>query len=895
MKLMPAVLFVGLLCAAPAWAVPVPTNGSFERSGQYDTGAWDVHGPWEFRGHKNHDGRRSAAIGSDSLSGDSLVSHSGPLLRSGGSVTLTGYYHGSGLSACVEIVDRLGVVLDAAESELPPADDWTKFSVSYHATDQVPGQRFAYARARLEVTSDGAEGVLDSIQFPERLSERPPKPSSSTPKEDEKGKRKRKAEEPPIPPPSPNLVPNPQFLGTDSPRGWSSFGPAEQSGWRPGSGGMAGALFLQGGEEAGWWANLNRMDISVPHRFSLRYTFGGSSATPACVTLLVFDPRYTRVYSHLTIPIVPGKADITTVVPAMEKLPAAGVGKLTVLVPEGFRQSFEISSPSLLARPHEPSVTRRGATLGVFTNPSKAEFFCRISNRIEQITKMLVHLKIVNRDGVGVAYEKRKMAVAPRAAAFFPVKPKLKANGSYKLLINAQVADASRSLILAEFPFVIAPADSQEPKNHSIGVAISGRGRDEVEAAATAGAGWVAAPLRYTSEVASYELRSRLRQLSAVAQAAARHGVRFGVAIRFGGDDLPSEDDFAEFSGAVHRALGSTVGAYVLQMSRAQLAADDSAEHAAALALAMQQVCEAATVQTPPVIMTPFAFVTEEAAVAQPSAQASAQPSAATEDAPEPESDPEPAAGPLSITATLMDEPADDDELRVTVVIMDVPCDGGPATESPETTGTPAAPEATSPLVPRVVKSDPQAEPYPVYHVFMPGGDEAGDWLLPVTTRPNGEKQPAGVPADALMVRQMLSGLANGHGAAFWDATGDAAVLTDDGSANACWAALWAMSRQLCDKAFAARLETGQCVVAIRFNGEDEDALVLWAVTGTEEVQVSGDLVDCCIVDIGGAQQPAEMTGGRLRLALTTAPVYLSIPAGGELDVEVATVTTGLP
>ena len=888
MKLMPAVLLVGLLCAAPTWAVPVPTNGSFERAGQYDAEGWDVYGPWEFRGHKNHDGRRSAAIASGSLSGDSLVSHSGSVLRSGASVTLTGYYHGSGLGACVEIVDRLGVVLDAASSELPPADDWTEFSVSYQATDEVPGRRFAYARARLEVTSDGADGVLDSIQFAERLSKQPPKPSPSTPKEDEKTTRK--PEEPPIPPPSPNLVPNPQFLGTGSPYGWSSFGPADQSGWRPGSGGIAGALSLQGGEQAGWWANLKRLDISVPHRFSLRYSFGGSSATPAYVTLLVFDPRYTRVYSHLAIPIVPGKSDITAVVPAMEKLPAPGLAKLTALVPEGFPESFEISSPSLVAEPHEPSVNRRNATLGVFAKPSQAEFFCRISNHIEQITKMVVHLKVVNRDGAGAAYEKRKMAVAPRAAAFFPMRPKLKANGSYRLLINAQVADGSRSLTLAEFPFVISPAASDEPKNHSIGVAISGDGQDQVEAAAIAGAGWVAAPLQYTAEVASYELRSRLRRLSALAGAAAGYGVRFGVVIRFGGQELPRAEDFVEFFRAANSALDTSAGAYVLAMSPEQLAAEESAEQVAALALAMQQVGKAATAQTPPTIMTPFAFVTEEVAVAQPSAQ----PSAATGDAPKP--DAEAVAEGLAVTVTVMDVPADGDELRLTATIMDAPCDPVPATERPESTSTAAAPEATSPLVPRVVKGASEAEPYPVYHVFMPGGDaEAGDWLLPVTTRPDGEKQPANVPADALTVRQMLSGLANGHGAAFWDGTGDAAILTDDGSANACWAALWAMSRQLCGKTFAATEETGERVVALRFNGEDEDTLVIWAVTGTEKVQVSGDLDGSRIVDIGGAQQQAETVGGRLRIALTTAPVYLSVPAGRELDVEAATVTTGLP
>jgi hypothetical protein len=180
-----------------------------------------------------------------------------------------------------------------------------------------------------------------------------------------------------------------------------------------------------------------------------------------------------------------------------------------------------------------------------------------------------------------------------------------------------------------------------------------------------------------------------------------------------------------------------------------------------------------------------------------------------------------------------------------------------------------------------------------VYHVFMPADDDAGDWMLPMMTRPDEDKQPAGVPADALIVRQILSGLAKGHHVAFWDGTGDGAILTADGSANACWAALWAMARQLCAKTFTATQETGERVVALRFNGEDEDTLVLWAMAGTEKVQVSGDLNDCRIVDIGGAQQQPEMTGPHLRITLTTAPVYLTIPAGSDLNVEVATVNTG--
>jgi hypothetical protein len=879
MKLISAMWFVGILCAVPSWAVPVPTNGSFERSGQHDTEGWDVYGPWEFRGQQNHDGRRSAAIGNSALSGDRLVSHSGPVLRSGGSVTLTGYYHGNGLAATVEIVDQLGAVLDAASIELPPADNWTEFSVSYHANDDVPGKRFAYARARLEAISDEAQGVLDSIQFADPLSETPPQSPAKTSRQDENDKH----QEPPIPPPPPNLVPNPQMLGTDSPRGWSSFGPGEQSGWRPGSTGVAGALTLQGGDaEAGWWANLNRMDISVPHRFSLRYGLGESDPTLPYATLLIFDPRYTRVYSHLIVPIVPGKSVITAVVPAMEKLPASGVGKLTVLVPAGFGSSLQISNPSLLAGPHEPSVNPRGALLGVFDKPSKTEFFCRISNRIEQITEMIVHLKVVNRDGVGVAYEKRKMAVAPHAAAFFPVRPKLNANGAYQLVINAQVADGSRSLTLTTSPFVVSPATPDEPKNRSIGVAISGYTRDEVEAAATAGAGWVAAPLQYNSQVEAYELRSRLRQLDTLKRIATGYGVRFALTIRFDGDDLPAEDHFAEFFGAVNSALGDNVGAYVLEMSPEQLAAEDSATHAATLALTMQQVCKAATVQTAPTIMTPFAYVMEEVA---------AKSSAATGDTPEP--DVEAAVAPLSITATIMEQPADDDELRAKVVIMDAPFDDAPATEPPETTGIATPTEAPSHLVPRAVKSDPQAEPYPVYHVFMPADDDAGDWMLPVMTSPDEDKQPAGVPADALIVRQTLSGLAKGHHVAFWDGTRDGAILTADGSANACWAALWAMARQLCAKTFTATQETSERVVALRFNGEDEDTLVLWAMAGTEKVQVSGDLNDCRIVDIGGAQQQPEMTGPHLRITLTTAPVYLTIPAGSDLNVEVATVNTG--
>ncbi len=828
MTRLPLTLLIVTLNCALAWAVPVPINGGFERAGQFSAEGWHTDGQWSFTGHKAYEGRRSAAT-SRPLSGDRLVSNSGIVLRPGEPITLTGHYRGSGLGVGIEVVGLLGVPAATPETtELQPAEEWTEFSVTYEPPADFPADEFAYARVYCEVLSDDAQGVFDNLRFED--DELPPPPEPEPEDDDQDAER----EEIPIPPPSRNLVPDPGSIGVNSRRRWSSFGADEQLGWRSGSHSW---LTLTGGDAAaGWSAELDRMDISAPHVLSLRTDFSDTCAEPARMVLLIFDPHRKKVYHHQILPLTPGQERMAALVPSIQKLPASGCGRLTVLVRDGFEGELSFSQPSLLAYPHLPSVSAL-AKLKIFSEPGKVNLFVRVPNRIDQITEMVTHLKFVNRAGVELAYEKRKMAIGPRSVALFPAGARLKYNGVYKLVMRAQAADGSRTFAYGEYPFVISPARPQDAKNLRFGVALKGTSAEQVLAAATAGAGWVAVPLRYSSAPSSHEFRVHVRQLRDLGQQAHTYGVRLAVQIRFGAE-LPCAADFTGFFDAVNSALGSYADAYVLEVCPELLAAADGYGQIAAITALIRKTQESDGTGVDSIIMAPFGSV---AGVAAAAAAADKLLPDAGHDGAEPD------------TWLAADtEPATDTER-----IAD-------------------AAEAETAL--------PQPELGPAYEaLYLPDSERVGNWLLPMALAA-GDGQPADIVPDALMVRQALAALAGDYDLVFWQDAGEAAILDETGAATQCWVALWNMCAQLRGKDFAGG-EATDGVHWMRFAGADKDTVVAWGERGGRAVVISGDLEGVIKVDIGGAEWPLRSPAGRAKARLSADPVYLSLSHGAQFSI----------
>jgi len=826
MTRLPLTLLIVTLNCALAWAVPVPINGGFERAGQFSAEGWHADGQWSFKGHKAFEGRRSAAT-SRPLTGDRLVSNSGIVLRPGEAITLTGHYRGSGLGVGIEVVGLLGVPAATPETtELQPAEEWTEFSVTYEPPADFPSDEFAYARAYCEVLSDHAEGVFDNLKFEDDELPPPPKPEPEDDGEDAQ------PEEIPIPPPSPNLVPNPGSIGVNSRRRWSSFGADEQLGWRSGS--HSGLTLTGGDAAAGWSAELDRMDISAPHVLSLRTDFSEACVGSARAVLLVFDADHEKVYHHQILPLAPGQERLMALVPSIQKLPASGYGRLTVLVPNGFEGELSFSQPSLLAYPHLPSVSAL-EKLKIFSEPGKVNLFVRVPNRIDQITEMVTHLKFVNRAGVELAYEKREMAIGPRAVALFPAGARLKYNGAYKLVMRAQAADGSRTFAYGEYPLAISPARPQDAKNLRFGVALNGTSAERVLAAATAGAGWVAVPLRYTTAPSSHSFRARMRQLRDLGEQAHIYDVRLAVQIRFGAE-LPCAADFAAFFDAVNSALGRYADAYVLEVCPELLAAADGYGQIAAITALIRKTQESAPADVDSIIMAPFGSVAGIAAAA-----------------------------------------AAADKL-----LPEAGHDGA----EPDAWLGPDAEPATDPVA-EPQKTVPQPELGPAYEaLYLPDSERVGNWLLPMALAA-GDGQPADIAPDALMVRQALAALAGDYGLVFWQDAGETTILDDTGAATQCWVALWNMCAQLRGKDFAGG-EATDGVHWMRFAGADKDTVVAWAERGRRAVVLSGELEGVTEVDIGGAELPLRSVAGRAKATLSADPLYLSLSHGAQLGIEAA-------
>ena len=830
-----------MLCCISAEAVTVPVNGGFERADGYSPVGWYVDGPWLVVGNQKYEGRRCVALNSwETLAGDSLTSHSGMVVRPGHEVVLNGFYRGSGLGAALELVDLLGeCTAQVAFADLPEAADWTAFCLRWQPPAEWPEGQFAYVRASLLVLQDGAEGGFDAVIFDEdgaaaahavtefsAAAGGPPASKSSKPSK------------PPIPPLPPNLVQNPELIGGEQPRGWSRIGPLEQTDLQAGRGGQAGRLSVIGGaDEAGWHGQVERMDLSVPHRLSLRADLSEVESGDGRVVVAVTDPTGGKLYQHLVVPVEDG-GRVEAIVEPVDKLPMSGRAQISLLALPELAGALSFTDISVRPDPHLPTVNAR-QPFAIFTNPAQVSLFVQVPNHIDQVTELLVHLKVADRLGESVSYEKRQMAVAPRALALFPAGGKVEGSGSYTLAMRVETSDGSRTLAYGEYPFVAAQMGSDAAKNLHFGVALPGQHMDEIAAAAATSAGWVAVPLDYTEELESRAFVARLRTVGDMANQARARGLNFAVQLRLPEEAVPGLAEFSQFFRQADTALGYRTDAYVLEPG-SEIAADaENASRVSELAASISEIQTALWAAPKSIVVAP----STSAAVA------GVEPDAPSE---------APGTGETGAEAVADDTAA---------------ANGDDADEA----GDPETPADTTAPTAELLRGRSFAALTPDgrQQVWLPAVGAAG--LL--------DTGPSRLEMDASMVRAALGGCSDGHQVVFWDGRSDGGILDRDSVATPCWVALWAMCRQLQGKSFVRQEPADDGVVCLRFGGADGDTLVLWAEDGRRDVVLTGNLQDASAMDLGGQSVPLSAVAGRVQQTLTTGRLDVHVPCGAEVAI----------
>ena len=104
--------------------------------------------------------------------------------------------------------------------------------------------------------------------------------------------------------------------------------------------------------------------------------------------------------------------------------------------------------------------------------------------------RLTVHIKVVDFWGGTVQYEKRQMAPAARAAVFFPVKPKLKRDGHYSLIVR--MCEGTKELAASRTDFaLVGEVDPAKCSSASqFGVTVASSDRAALDMACEAQCGW---------------------------------------------------------------------------------------------------------------------------------------------------------------------------------------------------------------------------------------------------------------------------------------------------------------------------------------------------------------------------------------------------------------------
>ncbi|MFP3904037.1 MAG: hypothetical protein ACLFWB_07330, partial [Armatimonadota bacterium] len=561
--------------------------------------------------------------------------------------------------------------------------------------------------------------------------------------------------------------------------------------------------------------------------------------TKATVCVFVRDWSRTKVYYHRLFKVPANSEHFTLQLPALNKLPLKGVATIAWLAADDMDAEFAFAGPTLKVDPHIPQV-RPLEDLGVFSKPREVGFFMQIPNGTNDVRGFLTHLKTETPDGVSIAYDKRKMQVAPRAMTYFPYRPKLKNDGRYHLLLRVQTPDGGHTYRFDEYPFTIAPVheDEDSPNGH-VGVWMTGESYDEIQAAAMAGAQWVCMDVEYTDLLASYRFRSRLRTIVNAAYRVKSRNMQVAIRVRMPDERvLPGANVMKQFAHDVTRRLYGLVDRWIIDTPDE---GNDLAAVMAALILDAQQ-------ETTPA-MVPF----EGGYIP---------------------------FGPGARTPEELMQGFLDEMQRIV--------------EGTEATGASAEGMKTDIWPGRIIQqySDAAATPEPTGDesetdtgIQTPDAGASPAWAI--TPSP-----PAAVTGDAAfaaMTREMAAALADGAQTVLWRSTDDAALLDDDGYATSAWLALRMFAQQIQEIETVEEIEIGDGCTALRFSGADHDVIVLWTDSGDAEIVLSGSAGEGELVRSSAQRSTVRWDPGNHSITIGTAPAYLVLDPGAEISITTAT------
>lgn len=839
-------LLIMLFTTTLAWALPVPINGDFENADVYTADQWNIDGPWRFRGNENHDGRRSASIREyEVLSGDRLTSNSGIVVNND-AIVLNGFYKGHGFIAGIEIVDLLGTVVDSVRTDVfDVADEFAPFSVTWKPTTTVESGTLLWARAFVEAT-DGAEGIVDDLSFSENglrgafaatgaSTQFGPTSTGSL---------------------CPDIAPERTTSGSATGGKWAASDSGVQTAVEAGGFNNPACLLLTGGADfASWTTSLSRLDVSLPHRLSFNVaSHNVSPDSTAYAALVVFDDQMEKVYYAAAMPIAPGQQTFDALIPGLEKLPTSARGQLSLVIPANFEGQVRFSDVTVVADPHLPTIKAARQQIAVFPDAKSVSFFAQVPNKVDTVTQMVTHIKTVNRDGEAVAYEKRAMSVAPRAVALFPASPRPKYNDAYSLVIRVQAAADGRTLAYGEYPFVISPAQPDDPKNYSFGVMLHELADEGILSAATAGAGWITVPVEYSADADNRALAVQLRDLRKIARQAEKYNVKLAVQMVFPAASKLTTKGFTDFFGTVHWWLGDRADAYILGLSKMHYAdATDTAAVAAGADVAAASKTAVATIQAMIATIKRFQTgYTVDSAILLPAGTLKWLADVEAENAP---------------AAPIVNE--------------------APAADAAPAAGAVPAPVTTVPAVDAAATIAQPIVPTPgaIFEVAYQGNlDSAGEWIVPLSLS-------ADKDADAMLAREAALALSGDAAVVIIPNFGDTALLSETYAATANWASFWTLCSQLQGKQFAGGTASGN-IQWLRFDGPDGDTVVAWALKDKQEAVLSGDLADAVKTTIRGQESPLTTIMGRATITLDAQPLYINIPSKGGCRIQAGTGAT---
>ncbi|MFO7948207.1 MAG: hypothetical protein R6V19_15505, partial [Armatimonadota bacterium] len=447
-------------------------------------------------------------------------------------------------------------------------------------------------------------------------------------------------------------------------------------------------------------------------------------------------------------------------------------------------------------------------------------------------------LKTETPDGVGVAYDKRRMPVGPRAMTYFPYRPKLKNDGRYRLVLRVQTPDGSHTYRYDEYPFTIAPIhDDEESTNGHVGVWVTGDSYDEIKAAAMAGARWVCMDVDYTDLLASYRFQSRLREIVNAAYRVKARDMQVAIRVRMPEERvLPGADVMRQFAHDLTRRLYGMVDRWIIDTPDED---NDLGAVTAALILDAQQE------ETPAMVSHAGGYIPFG-------------PGARTPE--------ELMRGFLDEMDRIADETGAADR-----VSGEAKTDIWPGRIINRYTDAASVPETIA------AESDTET------NIETPDDGAAPEWVMLSPT--------ADVTGDAAftgMAREMAAALADGVQTVFWRSDADAALLDEDGYATPAWLALRMFTQQLQEIETVEEIEIGGGCTALHFKGADHDIIALWTGGGETEVAISASGGEGELVRSSGRRSSVLCNPGDHSITIGTAPAYLVVDPGADVSIRAA-------